>query len=398
MAKFLFYDDKLINLMQQDEKPCGGSAVQTYGWIMGLMEEDQDVYVMTDMDGKIKLKEECSHINLVPMYDNNRGVRWLRWLYYRLPYTYKKLKAIKPDYLYVSIPGWTSALIGVMCRLLKIKFIQRISSDIQLDERFRKEHSIVHQFFLKLGLRLAHHILCQNNYQLMIIKKKYPGKSGIKISNPLYAENQYPVGDVTSRRYIAWLGIYRYPKNLKLLFQIASLLKNEQFLIAGKESSNCDEETCYYLEKLKHLSNVKFTGFLQRADILPFLANVRFLLNTSHFEGFSNTFLEALAVGTPILSSVNVNPDSIISKNNLGIVYNDVFDLCTQHASVTPELYQLMSENARKYVTRNHGYRFVTRKLLKYLAETDHIISDIGNRTVTLIETTQSKFTEHDAE
>ena len=146
MAKFLFYDDKLINLMLQDEKPCGGSAVQSYGWIMGLIEEGQKVYVMTDMDNKGLLKETCSHINLVPMYNNKRRVRWLRWLYYRLPYTYKKLKAVKPDYLYVSIPGWTSALIGLMCRLLKIKFIQRISSDIQVDDRFRKEHSRAHQF------------------------------------------------------------------------------------------------------------------------------------------------------------------------------------------------------------------------------------------------------------
>lgn len=388
MAKFLFYDDKLINLMLQDEKPCGGSAVQSYGWIMGLIEEEQEVYVMTDTIGKKLLKEECSHIKLVPMYDNGKGVRWLRWLYYRLPYTYKKIKAVKPDYLYVSIPGWTSFLIGVICRMLKIKFIQRISSDIQLDDRFRKEHSLINQSFLQLGLRLTHHILCQNNYQLMIVQKKFPGKSAIKISNPLYAEVHQPAAEVDSRRYIAWLGIYRYPKNLKLLFQIASLLKNEKFLIAGKESAKCDEETSYYLEKLKHLPNVKFTGFLQRADILPFLANVKFLLNTSHFEGFSNTFLEALAVGTPILSSVNVNPDSIISKNNLGIVYNDVFDLCTQYASITPELYQLMSVNAKEYVMRNHGYRFITRKLLRYLAETDHIKAGFNSRLQPLTDQT----------
>lgn len=233
----------------------------------------------------------------------------------------------------------------------------------------------------------------------MIVRKKYPGKSAIKISNPLYVANQETVEEVDTRRYIAWLGIYRYPKNLKLLFQIASLLKNEQFLIAGKESSNCDEETSVYLQKLKQLPNVKFTGFLQRADILPFLANVRFLLNTSRFEGFSNTFLEALAVGTPILSSVHVNPDSIISKNNLGIIYNDVFDLCTQHASVTPELYQLMSDNAREYVSRNHGHRFIARKLLRYLAQTDNIIPNIDGHWFALTDkTTQEQFTEHDAE
>jgi glycosyltransferase involved in cell wall biosynthesis len=378
MARFLFYDDKLINLMLQDEKPCGGSAVQTYSWIRGLMEEGQEVYVMTDMPAgqhKNGLKDECRNMKLVPMYDNKKGVRWLRWLYYRLPYTYKKLKAVKPDYIYVSIPGWTSTLIGIICYWLKIKFIQRISNDNQLDKRFRKDHSMIHLFFLNLGLRLSHHVLCQNNFQLQVVREKYPGKSVIKLTNPLYLKYQSADGVFCSRRYIAWVGIYRHQKNLKLLYQVASILKREQFVIAGKEGANCDPETRLYLEKLKQLPNVHFSGFLQRHQVLPFLANARFLLNTSHHEGFSNTFLEAWSVGTPVISGVQVNPDSIISKHDLGIIYNDVFDLCKQYAAVTPELYQLLSGNAREYVSQHHGYRLLAAKLLRYLSATDKIIS-----------------------
>ena len=127
-----------------------------------------------------------------------------------------------------------------------------------------------------------------------------------------------------------------------------------------------------------------FTGFLQRAEVLPFLANARFLLNTSHYEGFSNTFLESLSVGTPVLSGVNVNPDSIISNNNLGIIYNDVFDLCKQYTAITPELYQLMSEKAKEYVARNHGYRVQAKKLIRYLAETDNIISSRDSHVLPL--------------
>src|SRR5688572_18120153 len=273
MARFIFYDDKLINLMLQDEKPCGGSAVQTYGWIRGLLEEGQEVYVMTDISSvgaNNLLKEECRHIKLVPMYERKRGIRWLRWLYYRLPYTYKKIRSVKPDYLYLSIPGWTSALFGIICLLLKIKFIQRISNDNQLDKRFRKDYSAAHQFFLNVGLRLSRHILCQNNFQLQLVKEKFPGKSAIKITNPICLKNDKPVGAYSSRRYIAWVGIYRSQKNLKLLYDIASLLNKEQFVIAGKEGANCNEDTRYHLEKLKALPNVQFSGFLQRKDILSF--------------------------------------------------------------------------------------------------------------------------------
>jgi len=343
---------------------------------------------MTDNIKNDVLKEECKSIRLVPMYDTGKGIRWLRWLYYRIPYTYKQIKTVKPDYLYLSIPAWTTFLIGIMCRMLNIKVIQRISNDNIIDVRFRKNHSAINHFFLFQGFRVSHHILCQNNFQLHGIKKMFPAKSAIKISNPLYLKAPELGNTHLPGSYIAWLGIYRSQKNLKLLYQIASLLKKEQFIVAGKESVNCDEETSEYLEKLKNLPNVKFNGYLQRTQILPFLANARFLLNTSHYEGFSNTFLESLSVGTPVLSGVNVNPDSIISKNNLGIIYNDVFDLCKQYASVTPELYQLMSEQAKEYVARNHGYRLLAQRLLRYLSETDNIISGRNGRMLPLADHT----------
>lgn len=392
MAKFLFYDDTVINLMLQDEKLSGGAAVQTYAWIRGLMEEGQDVYVMTNTapvrHNKNLLKEECRNIKLVPTYDPGKGVRWLRWLYYRLPYIYKTLRAVKPDYLYVSIPAWTSALLGIVCRLLKIKFIQRISNDNQLDKRFLQKHAAIHQFFLFLGLRLSHHILCQNNYQLQLITKKFPGKSALKISNPLYIKDQEPVSALRSERCIAWLGNFRYTKNLKLLYEIACTLKREQFLIAGKEGPKCDDETRYYVEKLKQLPNVQFCGFLQRTQVLPFLANAHFLLNTSLHEGFSNTFLEAWSIGIPVISGVNVNPDSIISKYDLGIIYNDVFDLCTQYSVITPDRYQQMSDNAREYVENHHGYRLLAGRLLSYLSQTGEKISKSDSRWLPLTDQT----------
>jgi glycosyltransferase involved in cell wall biosynthesis len=375
MARFLFIDEKIINLMQVNEKPTGGSAVQTYGWILGLLAEGQEVLVMTKTDSKTVLKEECRNIKIIPMYDFNKGIRWFRWIYYRLPHMYKKIKKAKPDYLYSGIAGWTTLLLAITCRILHVKYIQRISSDAHLDKRFRDTYSATHQIILYWGLRMSHHILCQNNYQLLKIKKKFPHKSAIKILNPYYLQNQELPTSEQPRGYIAWLGLYRYPKNMKLLYEIASLLKHQQFLVAGKEGSNSDEETSTYLKKLQQLSNVKFPGFLERAQVLPFLAKAKFLLNTSRFEGFSNTFLEAWSVGTPILSTVNVNPDSIISNHKLGIVYTDVFDLCRQHATVSRELYQLMTENARQYVAHYHGYRIVTQQLLNYLSKTDKPIT-----------------------
>ena len=75
-----------------------------------------------------------------------------------------------------------------------------------------------------------------------------------------------------------------------------------QFRIAGdfpspKDKSN-DMEAKYRLAKLQ---NVKFVGFIPHNEVASYLAEAYCLLNTSFFEGFSNTFLEAFSVGTPVV-------------------------------------------------------------------------------------------------
>ena len=61
--------------------------------------------------------------------------------------------------------------------------------------------------------------------------------------------------------------------------------------------------------------------------MFSFLKEAKFLLSTSRYEGFSNTFLESMVVGTPILTTPAVNPDSIISDFELGYIYQDAEDL-----------------------------------------------------------------------
>jgi len=371
--------------MLQNEKPSGGAAVQAYSWIHGLKENGHQVQVFTAKPLKSLLKQDCSDIDILPIYDQNKGIRWMRWLYYRLPYIYSKLKDNKPEYLYQGIPSWQSYFLSLICSKLKIKFIIRISNDYLVDDRFYAKSSKIHGYFMKLGMRRATCILCQNEYQFHEIKKQYPQIRMLKIPNPIVLSKSALEVKDSNKNYIAWLGLFQYQKNVSLLYDIACALKYEHFLIAGKENSSCDSNTLKYLELLKALPNVKFVGFLERADVTGFLREAKFLLNTSHYEGFSNTFLESMAVGTPIITSSKVNPDNIIDSYELGIVYNDVVDLQLKFTSLSTNTYDQMKLNAFDYVRENHDYKVLANKLVSFL------LNDGKKETISFSKTSVNK-------
>lgn len=368
MSKFLFYDDMLINVLLKEEKPSGGAAVQAYAWIRGLMAEGQEVSVMTNEVKEDQLKDECKDIPLIPLYENSKGIKWIRWLYYRIPYLFRTFRKVNPDYLIQGIPDWTSCVLAILCYSLKIKLIIRVSADNLIDERFFKDYSRMHKFFMNLGFSLSYAIICQNEYQHQILKKKYPKKKVVKFGNPFYNKSIMNIKSYKQKEYFAWVALFQYQKNMGLLFEIASKMKDEKFKIAGKENFvDIDNETKGYINKLHSLENVEFVGFLGRKKLLEFLENAKFLLSTSHFEGFSNTFLESMICGTPIITTKNANPDTIISKYNLGFIYSDQNDFSERYNLITPESYAKISNNTLEYVKKHHNYRILAKRLMKFL-------------------------------
>ena len=325
----------VINVIRRNEKPAGGAAVQAYGWIRGLLASGHEVIVLTDLSSNAELKEQCQDLQIIGLYNQKKGIRWLRWIYYRFPFLYKSIKKVNPDYLYLSVPGWTSFLFGLICKRLKIQMIQRISNDFMVDDRIIKNQSRIYAYFMHKGIHLADYILCQNDYQLQQITTKHSGSKVFKISNPIYQVDTSEPKNPDQRHYIAWLGLFQYQKNLKLLFEIARALPSIEFQVAGKEDPKCDFETLHYLARIAALPNVKMVGFLSRQQVFLFLSNAKYLLNTSHYEGFTNTFLEAMSAGTPIISSSNVNPDKIIPTFKLGFIYETVQELVDKIKTVS---------------------------------------------------------------
>ncbi|MGY6521480.1 MAG: glycosyltransferase [Mongoliitalea sp.] len=364
----IFFIDRYIHkLILKKEEATGGASVQSLAWINGFGSLGFDVYLAKFVNSELDVKENYRWIKQAYLYNPTKLKKRLVWFTYRFPRTYQAIKKSKCQFVYTSMPNWTSFFHGIICKLLGIKHIIRTANDKNIDFTLDKTIKWKDRVFINLAYLTSDLILAQNNFQYSELKRKFPKKRIEKIGNPIVLKNSFLTPRIKMEGYIAWVGNFRYQKNFKLLFEIAKSNPQEQFKIAGKSLLNLDSETSYYHEQLKQLSNVEFVGTIPQENILHFFKDAKFLLNTSRFEGFSNTFLEAMMTGLPIISPIHINPDKIITEFDLGFVFNDASELKKILSDVTFDKYIGISENCINYLKEYHDHIKLIYTLKRFL-------------------------------
>jgi glycosyltransferase involved in cell wall biosynthesis len=164
------------------------------------------------------------------------------------------------------------------------------------------------------------------------------------------------------------VGIFQYQKNLPSLLKVVKNLKEIKFKIAGSDGNNMDGDTKEALKDLKECGNVEFVGYLKKSEIIPFLSKAYALLNTSHYEGFSNTFLESFLAGTPVITTNEVDPDNIVRDNNLGRVAGNHGSLSGQITSLMKsDEYNYIAKKCRRYVLEKHAPELSAKRFIESL-------------------------------
>jgi len=317
MKKVLVIDSNVVFLLNNVNETTGGAAVQTLNWIYGFDKLGYDVTILSENN----IPVNKSRHKIINDYDLDKKFFIISCLK-ALVFYYRTFKRISPDYIYCSIPWWNRILYLLPANFIGVKFVQRISNDNLVKKDLSNIfNSRVKNLFFRISLNSSKNIICQNDYQYHHLIKRFPNKNIQKLYNPFKIDN---IDYSSSRQYVAWVGLFQKQKNLPELLKIALSLPKVTFMIAGKEISNgsLDSLTHSTLIELKNLNNVKFVGNLDRREIFSFLSNSFCLLNTSHEEGFSNTYLEAFSLGIPVVTRKKTDPDNIISTFNLGLSVN----------------------------------------------------------------------------
>ena len=182
----------------------------------------------------------------------------------------------------------------------------------------------------------------QKNRELYALIKPRTETFGQKIIN-----NVLVPAIAASGAILLWPGV--------VIWVIKDRLSNYKFKIAGTKFVTTDEDALKGLEILEKLDNVEFVGHISNELIPDFLSKSYCLLNTSRLEGFSNTFLEAWAVGVPVITTKNVNPDNVISKYHLGLVCDNYSDIPSKmEEMIEKKMYLDYNDRCVDYIREYH--------------------------------------------
>nr|WP_249158263.1 glycosyltransferase family 4 protein [Bradyrhizobium jicamae] len=357
-------------LLKDDDHPIGGWAVQLSIWLRALENAGHETALLT-WKGALAHVGSGQQIKLIETYDPARGVRVAKYFYSYIPKLLAAARAYRPDVMIQGVCGVQTAMMAFVAGQLGIPFVHRVVNDKDADERCKIGLRSYEWLAYSWARNRAAALLCQNEYQREQLAALYPGKPIHIVHNAVVVADDAPVPlPRAQRRYVAWLGVFRYGKNLPLLFRIAREHPTVTFRVAGMPDRIVDQPTLDAVNGLRQLPNVEMVGYVRRADVHRFLSEATMLLCTSDFEGFSNVFLEAFVAGTPVMTRRQVDPDSIIARHSLGASAEDELALSRSVKTfwdMDANEYDALARRCQIYVKANHSPKVKARELIAAL-------------------------------
>ncbi|MHA1252166.1 MAG: glycosyltransferase family 4 protein [Candidatus Helarchaeota archaeon] len=328
----------------------GGAAVQLYLLSKELAKNNNfDISIIvgkySERENKIEQYEKIKLYNVIPLKRN-----YLNYIIGGLTFLLN-LFLIKPDIIIQRLADTTTFLSALYCKFFRCKFIFSIGLDTDINGKSEKG------FFGKLfryGLRYADKIIAQNNDQVKILSNRNK-----KLLNKIIIiKNGYKFEDIknSKKSYILWVGRAVKWKRPELFIKLAENFQKEKFLMV----CYCERDKNYWkkiLLQAKKVKNLTFYDFIPFNRINKIYQKAKVLINTSLYEGFPNSFLQAFICKTPVIS-LNVNPENILNKNKIGFCCNNNFNkmkIFLDYLIKNETLYNLYSKNAYMYVKQHHN-------------------------------------------
>lgn len=258
--------------------------------------------------------------------------------------------------IYLMKSGAGVFFVAFFCIMKKKLFVYRTSSSIHCDGTYVRKHPLVGRLF-RWSIRRANIVVSQNENDKLNLKK-YMGVNAVVIKNGHRIKGNPKV----QRNIILWVGRSIECKRPYMFIELARQYHEEKFIMICQRATgdNKYDELVREAERVENLQFIKRVPFL---EISSYFEIAKVFVNTSHTEGFANTFIQACNHGVPILS-LKINPDGFVDKYKCGICADDDWEKFVESFKIllNPEIGGEYGRNGLEYAKQNHDITEIIRE------------------------------------
>lgn len=217
----------------------------------------------------------------------------------------RRMTSLRPEVVVAVTPGLFGLLAVWHARRRGAPLIAAFHTDFE--QLARIYWNPLSRWFVNLVVRNANRIICRHARLVLINNSgltegvRRLGASAVEVvGTPLPAEFlERPLRPIEPRlRRVCFAGRLAPEKNVEQIIDAARELPGLEFVIGGEGPLRPQLEA-----RAAGLDNVRFTGWLERGDLIDLIDDTSLLLLPSRFETFGSIALEAMARGRPALVS-----------------------------------------------------------------------------------------------
>ena len=300
---------------------------------------------------------EINGIKVFKAYAKRDGIPGLRFVYPRWSGLWEAMTRANADVYYQRGPECETGQVALWCHLHRRKFIFAAANAASCDPRLLALESWPDRALYHMGVRLAHAVTAQTATQRALFRQNM-GIGATLIRNcggkrTSAISGKSPVVLQSGSFRVLWIGRNSRVKRFEWLLDIAKQCPQITFDVVGVSNTGCGY-AAFLMERAAGIPNVKMHGYMPYAKVVEYYQDCHALCCTSESEGFPNTFLEAWATGTPVVSTFD--PDGVIAANGMGWVALDVAGMvaCLKRIGRSPEAFAKASKAAKQYYLTHH--------------------------------------------
>jgi glycosyltransferase involved in cell wall biosynthesis len=343
----------------------GGESVQQNLLAMAFKNLGFEVSMVVKDHGQ-KNGETRNGIRVYKTFEQSRGLPVFRFIYPRLSSILKALKDADSHIYYQSCAGMMTGVVAWFCKRHNRKFIFRTAHDTDCIRgkqliRFWRDKKLY-----EYGIKRTNLVAVQGYKQQKLLKENYNLNSvPVNMAVEIPEQNNFQNKDID----ILWVNNMRTFKRPELVIELAKKLNQYRFLMIGGPCAGLGSYYRKIEQKAKEAENLNFIGPVPYHKVNHYFLKAKLFVNTSHTEGFPNSFLQAWVRGVPVISFFD--PDGLIAANKLGYVPSNLDEMKESIDALLNDDSKRVEfgQKAKNFAIENYSPDSVVKEYIKLLGE-----------------------------